>query len=290
MENSLPFVSVIIPAYKTAAYIKEAVDSALAQTYSNVEVIVVDDGSPDGLHEILHPYIDARRIIYIHQTNAGLAAARNTGIRRAQGEFIALLDSDDAFLPAKLERQVGYLVAHPECAVSYCDIFHFYDGEPENLLRLNYEYYSGADVFPALLRKNFINPLSVVLRRSVFGTVGYFDEAMKQFAEDWDFWLRAAHAGLRFDHLPETLARYRMRKTSISYSSSLEVTRKRTVIGIFERLNAAMSPVEREKYGIPAILLRHRLRLWYAELAKYFPPLTWMHHYIQKRRLARKSA
>lgn len=285
MEEGL--VSVIMPAYRTAAYIREAVDSVLSQTYPKAEIIVVDDGSPDNVHEILMPYIAAKKIVYVYRQNGGLSAARNTGIEHARGEFIALLDTDDMFLPQKLARQVEHLLSHPECDISYCDILHFYDGEPEKHFFLEQGMYSGEGVFEALLRRNFINPLSVVMRRKVIDGIGGFDEQnMRQYAEDWDFWLRAAYAGFRFEHLAEPLGNYRMRRNSISYDATLEVTRKRTVLGIFERLNARMSDGERARYHMSRIIFRHRLRLWYAELAQFFPPLIWLHQSIQKKRLA----
>jgi len=286
MVESQPFVSVIIPSYNAANYVREAIDSALAQTYRNIEIVVVDDGSKDDTRKILEPYIEKKSIVYIHQENKGLSGARNTGIKNARGAFIAFLDADDMFLPEKIEKQAGYLVAHPECSVSYCDIYHFYEDEPAMMLKLQYVYYSGDDVFPQLLKKNFINPLTVVLRRAVFDRVGYFDEEMRQFAEDWEFWVRVAYAGLRFDHLPEILAKYRMRKLSLSYNRSLEVTRKKMVVGIFEKLNAKMSPEERRTYHMGSILRRHRFRLWYAELGEHFPLLPWLHKKIQQRRLA----
>src|SRR3989344_3204500 len=105
-------VSVIIPAYNAGHYLGEAIESALAQTYPAVEIIVVDDDSTDNTQEIAHWYSAERNIIYIHQENKGLSAARNAGIHAAQGEYIALLDSDDIFLPSKIERQVAYLESH----------------------------------------------------------------------------------------------------------------------------------------------------------------------------------
>ena len=109
-----PLVSIVIPAWNAERYIKEAVDSALNQTYPSTEVIVVDDGSIDGTRAILEPYLATKRIIYIYQVNKGLAGARNTGIRAASGEYIALLDSDDLFLPQKIEKQALVLKEHPE--------------------------------------------------------------------------------------------------------------------------------------------------------------------------------
>lgn len=279
-----PLVSVIIPTYNAASYIREAVDSALAQTYQNFEVIVVDDGSTDNTAEVLAPYIKEKKIIYIHQENKGLPAARNTAIKASHGEFVALLDSDDIFLPNKLERQVSYLMQHPECGVCYCEFTHFYEENPKKLFRLNYKYYSGDDVFPNLLRMNFIGPLGVVLRRSEMDRVGLFNETYRR-SEDWEYWLRLARHGVRFEHLPEVLAKYRMRKTSMSSDWSSEIQRKATTLRFIEATNAAMTPAERQRYGMPAILRMHRGKLWYAYVGTHFPPFRWLRTWRQKSHL-----
>jgi len=284
MEMEQPLVSVIIPTYNAASYIREAVDSALAQTYQNFEVIVVDDGSTDNTAEVLAPYIKEKKIIYIHQENKGLPAARNTAIKASHGEFVALLDSDDIFLPNKLERQVSYLMQHPECGVCYCEFTHFYEENPKKLFRLNYKYYSGDDVFPNLLRMNFIGPLGVVLRRSEMDRVGLFNETYRR-SEDWEYWLRLARHGVRFEHLPEVLAKYRMRKTSMSSDWSSEIQRKATTLRFIEATNAAMTPAERQRYGMPAILRMHRGKLWYAYVGTHFPPFRWLRTWRQKSHL-----
>ena len=118
--NQDPLVSIIIPSWNTAAYVGEAVDSALAQTYPNIEIIVVDDGSTDNTKELLQPYADAGKIHYVYQANKGLAGARNTGIRMAKGEYIAFLDDDDEWLPAKLDRQVAFLDADHSVSMVFC--------------------------------------------------------------------------------------------------------------------------------------------------------------------------
>lgn len=266
-------ISVIIPAYNAGKYIGEAIDSALAQTYSNLEVIAVDDGSTDDTRGILEPYIKEQKIRYIYQANRGLAGARNTGIRAAQGEYLAFLDADDIFLPEKIERQTAYLERHPECDVCYCDLWHFFEEAPERMLKLNYNFYSGERVFPELLKKNFINPLSLTLRRSVFDRFGYFNENLRR-SEDWDYWVNLAWQGARFDFLPERLAKYRIRRQSgLSYDWSGEVLRKETAHGIFLRLKQKMSAAERNKYHIESIIFLHWLKLIYARLAHRFYPL-----------------
>jgi len=280
-----PLVSVIIPAYNVAAYLPATIGSVLAQTYPSVEIVVVDDGSTDDTADVLAPYAQERKIIFLRQANAGVAAARNAALRVAKGEFVALLDADDLFMPKKIERQVAYLMAHPACDVSCCDIFHFFDGEPEKLFRFGGVDYSGDDVFPNLLRRSFINPLTVVMRRSAVDRIGFFNERYHG-TEDYDFFLRLAYAGARFEHLAETLGKYRMRRDGLSYKPASEIYRKKTNLEIVAAIVGRMSPAERKQYRTASILFRHRIRLWYAELAGYFPPLVWLHRRIQKKRLA----
>ena len=110
-----PQVSVIIPAYNGDRYIVQAVESALCQTFTDLEIIVVDDGSTDATHQILQPYFD--RIRYVYQENRGVAAARNRGIQEAQGEFIAFLDQDDFFLPDKLAAQIALFRQQPSLGI-----------------------------------------------------------------------------------------------------------------------------------------------------------------------------
>ena len=281
-EKSL--VSVIIPAYNAAPYISEAIESVIAQTYPAVEIIVVDDGSTDATKDTVHAYWKEGKIIYIYQENKGLSAARNAGIRAAQGEYIALLDSDDIFLPSKIERQVAYLESHSACDICYCDIYHFYDHEPDRLLKLQYSYYSGKDVFPHLLWKNFINPLSVVFRRSVFEQCGYFNEAMRR-SEDWEYWVRAAHYGAQFHFLPEILAKYRMRKGSLTNDWHSKYLEKKLVVGIFSRLKKDMSRKERIYYHIDLVIACHALKVVYAYCVSSIYPMRLFNIWIQKQRL-----
>ena len=118
-------VSVIIPVYNSERYISEAVESVLNQTYRNLQVIVINDGSTDGTERALEPYMD--HINYFFQENRGVAAARNVGIRSSRGRHIAFLDSDDIWMPEKLENQVSYMIGHPEFKFLYSDFVYFND-------------------------------------------------------------------------------------------------------------------------------------------------------------------
>lgn len=257
-------VSIIIPSYNASAYVKEAIDSALAQTHKDIEIIVVDDGSTDDTKQILEPYIRSNKIHYIYQANKGLSGARNTGIKAARGEYVALLDADDLFLPEKIEKQVEHLETHPNCDVSYCDLYHFNDREPDNLLKLNYRYYSGKDVLPNLLKQSFIAPVTVVFRKSVFARFGLFDEAMRQYAEDLEFWLRLTYGGAQICFLPEILAKLRLRGEGNIQSLENQPKMKLTALRVIENLNAKMSQTERRASGIRFSLMKHGLKLVFA--------------------------
>ncbi len=277
-------VSIIIPAYNGEAYIAEAIDSALKQTYPHCEIIIVDDGSTDGTSEAVKPFLKNKNVRYVYQKNKGLAAARNTGIAHAQGIYIAFLDSDDIFLPTKIERQVAFLKTHPECDISYCDLWHFYEETPSELLSLKYTFYSREKVFPELLKKNFINPLSVVMRRLSVEPFGWFNESYRR-SEDWELWVRLGFECLSFCFLDEKLAKYRMCKGSLSYGSESEVERKKTTLRIFQELKDRMTLEEREDYKMNHIVMRHYLKLLYAKWERILPPLRLFHTWLQRRRL-----
>ncbi|MBO0698347.1 MAG: glycosyltransferase family 2 protein [Zavarzinella sp.] len=179
-------MSVVIPTYNYGHVVAEAVDSALAQTYPAVEVIVVDDGSTDDTRERLARYDG--RIRYIQQENRGLSAARNTGIRAARGKYISLLDSDDAFHPRKLELQVSHLLTHPAVGLVGTESF----SDPSMM------WPAVPDPVPArpvrlvdLVVKTRFCPSSAVFRRECFEAAGEFDRALRS-VEDRDYWIRVA--------------------------------------------------------------------------------------------------
>ena len=209
----MPRVSVIIPTYNCAPYVGAAVESVLAQTWQDFELIVVDDGSTDNTRSILERYLD--RIVYLHQENQGESVARNRGIEIARGEYIAFLDSDDLWQPTKLERQVANLKAHPEAVLAYSYSYAIdASGEPI-CFRGSNRIGAGEDglhqVFEQLIMGNVVANINTVLlrRQSLLGMTA-FDPAI-EWGEDWDLWLRLSLAG-PFGFVPEPLACYRMRK------------------------------------------------------------------------------
>ena len=185
MMRHLPTVSVIIPTYNRAAVVTEAIDSVLAQTFRNFELIVIDDGSTDDTFDRLAAY--QGRIHLICQENHGVSHARNIGIRAARGEYIALLDSDDLWLPKKLEMQIAVMEAQPDIPLCHTEEIWIRRGVRVNQMKKHQKH--GGCIFPNCLPFCVISPSSVLIRRALFNDVGYFDEALLA-CEDYDLWLR----------------------------------------------------------------------------------------------------
>ncbi len=187
-RQATPAISVIIPAFNAGHFLPETLESVLRQTYTDLEVIVVDDGSTDGTADKAKSYLHDPRVHYIHQENKGVCAARNTGIRKSEGEFVALLDADDVWYPQKLERQVP-LFEDDDIGLVYCMIEHI-DDDDNVLPHLSWPHPVGA-TYKDLLYINWIvgSGSSVVIRKDVFDRVGLFDEDLKGL-EDMDMWIR----------------------------------------------------------------------------------------------------
>jgi glycosyltransferase involved in cell wall biosynthesis len=204
-------VSVIVPTYNYAHFVTEAVDSALAQGYPQHEIIVVDDGSTDDTRAALARYGD--RVRYLYQANQGLSAARNTGIRAAEGEYVALLDADDAWHPRKLELQVAYLRDHPEIGLVGASLFTeraLCWPDLDALPRRPAETF-GLD---RLIGKMRFAPSSALIRRACLDEVGLFDPTLR-CVEDRDMWVRFA-TRFRVAMLQLPLLWYRQHPASLS--------------------------------------------------------------------------
>jgi hypothetical protein len=205
-----PTFSVVITAYQAADTISEAIASALGQTAPPLEVIVCDDGSTDDLVGAVAPF--EHEIILLRDQNAGAAAARNRGLARARGEFVAFLDSDDAWLPQYLERLGQLAAARPELDLLSADAFYEADGE---VVGRFYEEnsFDVANQRHAILRTCFVGwPAS---RRSRLAAVGGFDESLK-IAYDWDAWARTILSGAKAGLVTDPLVRYRLRPGSLA--------------------------------------------------------------------------
>ncbi|HEU6451890.1 MAG TPA: glycosyltransferase [Gemmatimonadaceae bacterium] len=187
MSSPQPRVSVIIPCYSQAHLLPEAVESALAQSGASVEIVVVDDGSPDDVRAVVNRYPSVR---YVRQSNRGLSAARNTGLRESTGEFLVFVDSDDRLLPGALAAGLACFARNPDSAFVYGDFrFMSEEGGPRNRrVRPPLE----VDLYGGMLVRNHIEMISTVLfRRNVLVKEGAFDTSLRS-AEDYDLLLRLA--------------------------------------------------------------------------------------------------
>jgi GT2 family glycosyltransferase len=216
-QETTPKITVVICAYNAAPFIAETLASVWAQTCADYEIIVVNDGSTDHTEQVLEPYFD--RIVYCYQPNAGPGAARNTALRRARGRYIALLDSDDQWLPTYLATMLARMQAEPEIDVLYPNAVLF--GTPQWDGQLFQDVCPSTA--PVTLEKVLIREcnvfISAVFKREILDVVGLFDESLRG-SEDFDLWLRMLQHGYRFAFLREPLVRYRKRADSLSSSST----------------------------------------------------------------------
>ena len=265
----MPKVSVIIPTYNVASYIAETLDSVFAQTFADFEVIVINDGSPDteDLERALAGFID--RINYLKQENRGASAARNTGLRAAQGEFVAFLDADDLWLPNYLAEQIKFMRTR-DCDLVCADAEVFSEASHEEktyMESLMADAPATGDVtFLGLLgaEQNLITS-GVVVRRERVLEVGLFDEALRN-SQDFDLWLRLARRGTRMAYQRRALLRYRSRDNSLSGD---EVNVHRRELCVLEKVERSydLSPAEHPE--VISVIARRRAILEF-ELGKLY--------------------
>ena len=230
-------MSVVIPAYNTRQTIAETIDSVLAQTYKQYEIIVVDDGSPDDVVDVVTKGYGAK-VALIRQPNAGLAGARNTGIRAAKGDLVAFLDSDDTWLPEFLETQVALADAHPEANVFYSNCYFWEDGRRKGQWTDLHDQKNGAILTELIQRQVMIPVLTAVVRRAVLLKVGLFDASLRQ-VEDYDLWLRLAASGSHFYASAQPLALYRINPGGLSRNTLLMAE---TQLRVYQKLAALPDP------------------------------------------------
>lgn len=230
MQNN-PLISVIIPVYNGDRYLAQTIESVLAQTYSPIEIILVDDGSTDGSAEIAKSYSE---VDYIYQSNQGVSVARNNGIAAAKGEFIAFIDADDLWISDKLSVQIDLLVNNPHFAGNMVQYRNFLE------LGINPPNGLGKDFFDKI-HIGYI-PSTLVVRKTVFQKIGLFNFNYR-YHEDFDWFVRVKDAGLSMPVIDKVLVNKRYHDINLSYQGlkdrtyltkifkeSLERKRKFTVV------------------------------------------------------------
>lgn len=200
-------VSVIVPCYNLGHYLDEAVDSVLAQTFTDAEILVVDDGSTDEETTRLLQSYQKPRTRVVRSDNRGLPGAKNLGLMHTTGAYVCMLDADDRLAPSFLEKSVAALDADPDIAF----VSHWLRTFGEEVKDWTPERCD----FPALLDLNTVNGAALV-RRAALEAVGGFDETMRDGCEDWDVWISLVEKGLKGRILPEVLFHYRRRPESMS--------------------------------------------------------------------------
>ena len=257
----MPAVSIIMPAYNVAPYIAGAIRSALVQSFTDFELIVVDDGSKDNTAEIVRSLGrgDAR-VRLVQQANRGLAGARNTALRAARGDMFALLDSDDLWEPEFLSAQLAILEARPDIDIVTGNGW-FLDGPRDGQLARPYPDARPDPVLASIIEDEWSVFIMSVMRRRVYTAIGPFDEAMRS-NEDYDFWLRAAVAGFTFARNDRPLGYYRVRRDSLSASN---VRMLRGILHVYRKLKPTLHDQPAELAILEQQVSRYETELLAAE-------------------------
>ena len=224
MQNINPLISVIMPTYNNGKYIKQAIESIYAQNYDNIEIIVVDDGSTDNTKEILKEY---KNIKYFYIRHKGIPFARNLAIENSNGEYIAFCDSDDYWLPEKINTQIQYFKEHPDCEIVFTSLENFF--EDENLKKDK----------RALKEKNFelINKYylpTCLIKKQLFDKIGVFKQDF-QTGEDTEFLYRISTNGISIKNL--ITRKFYMRRL---HGNNITLTKTKKSINEFLKLTAGI--------------------------------------------------
>jgi glycosyltransferase involved in cell wall biosynthesis len=245
--DAAPVVSIIMPAYNVAPYIGETLSSVFAQTFTDYEVVIVNDGSPDTveLERELAPFMN--RVRYTRQENRGAGAARNAAVRAARGEFVAFLDADDLWLPDYLSEQLEFLRSHDYDLV-YADALIFGNSPLEGRTFMETAPSNGEVTFGSLVKAecNIITS-GVVARRQMVLDAGLFDEGLRN-SQDFELWVRLVRRGARAAYQRKVLLRYRCHENSLSGDEINRIKREARVLKQIED-TYDLTPEERREIG-----------------------------------------
>jgi glycosyltransferase involved in cell wall biosynthesis len=302
---SADLVSVVVPSYNRAYCIRKTVESVLGQTHGNVEVLLVDDGSKDETRELIaSTYGESRgsrrdaRVRYIYQENQGVSAARNTGLAAARGDFIALLDSDDIWLPWKLEAQLRCLAAVPSAGMVWTDmdaidpdgavtsprhlttmydayawftrdelfqrVFPFADVAPDLADKIGHPKVYAGDIFSQMVLGNLVHTSTVLLRRERWERVRTFNVALKRSGEDYDFHLRTCREGpVAYLDAPAILYQ-RGREDQLTVIPAYKIDMARNFLATIQPVIAR----DRDRINLPQVMIDEVLAEAHAWLAE----------------------
>ena len=227
MEGN-PKVSVIIPTYNRAILLGRAIESVLNQTFQDFELIIIDDGSTDNTDEVIKEFQKKdNRIVYLkHDKNRGGSAARNTGIKASRGEYIAFLDSDDEWLPEKLEKQINvFKKLSDNIGLVYSGYYEVLEQNVEVLSKI-IPIFKG-DIYKNILKSNILGSPTPLIRKICFEKAGLFDETLLS-CQDWDLWIRIAKY-YKFDFLKEILAKYYIHGNQISTNLNNKILSRKKI-------------------------------------------------------------
>ena len=222
---------------------QEAIDSVFSQTYSNIELIVVDDGSQNSTWEIIQSY--GLLVRGIHKENGGISSALNFGIQHAYGAFIAWLSHDDLFVPNKIEQQIQFMTQHPECGVSYTN-FEIVDAHLHHIRTIQAPCFPRQEMPRQFLRNMYINGSTTLIRKDCFNRIGLFNERLAH-TQDLDMWLRIG-TEYEFGHLPQVLVRSRSHPQQGSWNFGYQIIEEQaTLSDTYERMGPVSIFTELER-------------------------------------------
>lgn len=222
-----PLISVVLPTFNREKYLPRAINSVLTQTYKNLELIIVDDGSTDNTEAIVKGYSDTRLRYYKQELNKGGSAARNVGIKLARGELISFQDSDDEWLPEKLEKQVRKFSEVGDHVGVICCGYEFIHDKTNEVVSKSIPVEKG-NVHRIMLINNYTGPLAVLMKATCFKKVGLFDETLP-CCHDWDLWIRVSKY-YKFDYVPDILAKAYIHGKQLSTNLEVKIKGKEIIL------------------------------------------------------------
>lgn len=241
-----------MPTYNREKFIGEAIESVLAQTYPNLELLVVDDGSTDDTETVVKSYLSDPRVKYFYKTNGGQSSGRNFGFKHCNGDFIAFLDSDNKWMPEKLKLCMDAALANPDADIFYGDNISI-DEDGNEISRKTMARHSG-DITAQLIRDNFVTINTATLKRECYQTMGGLDENFRR-APDYEFWLRLS-TRYRFLYVPHYMCYYRIMADQISTDKDGRFKANHDILMHFFKLYPGAASLKERRRGMSQFYCR----------------------------------